>query len=137
MDEEIKDTETESESSDASEAAGSGRAGRWSEVMKELTLTGLATVFMTEDSVRNYLKDKKLPKELANLVLESIGKKKDDFYGLLAKEFGRVLSRVDISKEVSRFLEQHSVHLEAKVSFTKKDGEKIEESKDAKESKES
>ena len=59
----------------------------WSEAVKEMTLTGLATIFMTEESVRTYLKEKKLPKELVSLVLESITKRKDDFYGLLAKEF--------------------------------------------------
>src|SRR5207249_1854330 len=89
----------------------------WSEMMKELTLSGLATVFMTEESVRNYLKEKRLPKELASLVLASIGKKKDDFYALLAGEFGKVLSKIDVTKEVGKFLESHRMHLETKISF--------------------
>jgi len=97
----------------------------WSEMMKELTLTGLATVFMTEDSVRSYLKDKKLPKELASLVLENLGKKKDDFYGLMVKEFGKVLSKVDLKQEMRRFLETHQVNL--KISFEKKKGSEGEE----------
>ena len=90
----------------------------WSEMMKEVTLTGLATVFMTEDSVRNYLKDKKLPKEFASLILDSLTKKKDDFYGLLAKEFGRVLGKIDLSQEIKKFMEQHKVHVE--ISFEPK-----------------
>lgn len=93
----------------------------WSEMMKELTLTGLATVFMTEDSVRSYLKDKKLPKELVGLVLENIGKKKEDFYGLLAKEFGRVLSKIDLSKEITKFMEKHKVNVQ--ISFERKEAE--------------
>ena len=97
----------------------------WSEMMKELTRTGLATVFMTEESVRNYLKEKKLPKELVGLVLASIGKKKDDFYGLLAGEFGKVLSKIDVSKEVAKFLETHRVHLETKISFEPKSREVV------------
>lgn len=91
----------------------------WSEMMKDLTLTGLATVFMTEDSVRNYLKDKKLPKELASLVLDGLGKKKDDFYGLLAKEFGRVLGKIDLSQEITKFMEKHKVNVQ--ISFERKE----------------
>ena len=97
----------------------------WSEMMKELTLTGLATVFMTEDSVRSYLREKKLPKELVSLVLDGISKKKDDFYGLLAKEFGRVLAKIDLSQEITKFMEQHRVHID--ISFESKHTDDKEE----------
>lgn len=93
----------------------------WSEMMKELTLTGLATVFMTEDSVRSFLKDKKLPKEAVTLLLDGIGKKKDDFYGLLAKEFGRVLSKIDLTQEMSKFMEKHKMNVQ--ISFERKEAE--------------
>ena len=96
----------------------------WSEMMREVTLTGLATFFMTEDSVRNYLKEKKLPKEITSLLLDGISKKKDDLVNLLAKEFGKVLAKVDLSQEFSKFMEHHKIHLEAKISFEKKKGEK-------------
>ena len=122
---EIEDKEPVADSADAQKSRESGeKEGAkpwWSEMMKELTLTGLATVFMTEDSVRNYLREKKLPKELVSLVLESISKKKDDFYGLLAKEFGRVLSKIDLSQEIAKFMEQHRVHID--ISFESKEKE--------------
>ncbi|MCB0404553.1 MAG: hypothetical protein KDD51_07180 [Bdellovibrionales bacterium] len=89
-------------------------------IVRELALTGLATVFMTEDSVRKYLKELKLPKELAGYLLESASKKKDDFYGLLAKEVGRVVSKVDVEKAVGKFLEGHEVKVTASFSFTPK-----------------
>lgn len=92
----------------------------WSEAVKEATLTGIAAIFMTEESVRNYLKEKKLPKELASQVLDGISKRKDDFYGLLVNEFGKVLSKIDISGEISKFLETHEV--EVKLSFKKREG---------------
>ena len=93
----------------------------WADLMKELTATGLATLFMTEDSVRSYLREKKIPKELVGLFMEMFSKKKDDLYGLLAKEFGRVVSKIDVTREVGKFLERHHVHLEAKVSFEPKE----------------
>lgn len=93
----------------------------WAEAIKEISLTGLATVFMTEDSIRNYLKEKKLPKELAAILLDSVGKKKDDFYALLAKEFGKVLSKTNLTEEWAKFLQNNKVHINATLTFEKKD----------------
>ncbi len=91
---------------------------RWiTEMMREVTLTGLATFFMTEDSIRKYLKEKKLPKELVSMLLESASKKKDDFYGKMAGEFGKMLSKIDVTREVGKFLETHKVNISASVSF--------------------
>jgi hypothetical protein len=97
----------------------------WTELMREVALTGMATFFMTEDSVRSYLKELKLPKELGALLLDSVSRKKDDFYGLLAKEVGKMVSKIDVSAEVSRFLEKHKIHVEAKFSFEPKTGKDV------------
>jgi hypothetical protein len=94
----------------------------WQEAMREATLTGLATFFMTEDSIRSYLREKKFPKELVGLLLDGVSRRKEDFYGLLAKEFGRVLGKMDLSKELERFLERHEVKVEAKFSFERRHG---------------
>lgn len=92
----------------------------WTEVVKDVTAAGLATIFMTEEGVRNYLKEKKLPKELASLFLDGFNKKKDNLYEMLTREFGKVLSKTDINKELQKFLESHEVDIHAKVSFKKK-----------------
>ena len=107
------------------EKATEGGERRWQlgDVVRELTATGLAALFMTEDTLRNLLKEKNLPKELVSLLLDSFSKRKDDLYGVVAKEFGRVLSKIDLSAEVGRFLEKHKVNLEAKISFEPKGGE--------------
>jgi hypothetical protein len=99
----------------------------WSEMVKEVTLTGLATVFMTEDSIRKYLKDKKLPKELIALLLESASKKKEDLFEKFASEFGNLLKKVDVTKEMSKFLETHKVHVKATLSFENKNKSKASE----------
>lgn len=99
-----------------------GERPKISEMMKGLAMGGLATYFMTEEAVKGYLKDMKLPKEMAAALLDGASKKKDDFYGLMVKEFGKVLSKVDVTKEVSKFLERHHINVEAKVSFEPKAG---------------
>jgi len=94
----------------------------WQEAMREASLTGLAALFMTEDSIRKYLREKKLPTELVGLFLEGIGRKKDDFYGLFAKEFGRVLGKVDLTREMGKFLERHKIHVNATLTFERRGG---------------
>jgi len=112
------------DSEKASEAASDRPAG-WSELVKEVTLSGLATLFMTEDSVRGYLKEKKLPKEIALLIVDGLSKKKEEFYNIIAKEFGQVVSKMDLGKEMGKFLEGHSVKLSATLSFEPKEGFRI------------
>jgi hypothetical protein len=115
----VEKNDKKPESTDSKSNERSGEKPWWSEAMKELTLTGLATVFMTEDSVRSYLKEKKLPKELVGVFLEGIGKKKEDFYGRLASEIGLFLGKIDLSKELAKFLEKHKVNIQ--ISFERKE----------------
>jgi len=90
------------------------------DMVRDVAFTALGALFMTEDAVRNQLKDLKLPKEVMSGLLDAILKKKGDFYSLLAREFGSVLQRVDLGKEVSKFLQMHHIHMEAKISFEPK-----------------
>lgn len=101
---------------DSSDRSGS----RWAEAVKEVAATGLAALFMTEDTVRSLLREKKLPKELVGQLLEGVSKKKDDLFSGIAAEFGKVLSRIDLVKEAEKLLETHDVHVEAKIAFTKR-----------------
>lgn len=87
-------------------------------MMREMALSGLATVFVTEDVIRNQLKDLKLPKELIGAILEGVSKKKEDLYAVFGREFARVLSKIDITTEIAKFLETHSVNIQ--LSFEKK-----------------
>lgn len=93
----------------------------WAEAVKDLTSAGLATIFMTEESVRGYLREKKFPKEMVGVLLDGMNRRKDDLYKIIGKEVGTFLSKVDLSREVSRFLENHRIQFEGKVSFEPKE----------------
>lgn len=114
---ESESTKANAKSDKNSEKLGWGE--KWGEMMKEVTLTGLAAVFMTEDSVRSFLKERMVPKELINALLDNMGKRKEDFYALLATEFGRVLNKIDLSQEITKFMEKHKVNVS--ISFERKD----------------
>lgn len=120
-----------SDENEDKEGTEGGDRPKLSEMMKGLAMGGLATYFMTEDAIKGYLKDMKLPKEMANALLDGASKKKDDFYGLMVKEFGKVLSKVDVTQEVSKFLERH--HINVQVSFEPKAGVGAKEEEEKKE----
>lgn len=116
------DSENSDEFGFENERASGEKQPWWQDAMRDMTLTGVASFFMSEDGIRRYLKEKNFPKELAGLFLDGVNRRKDDFYGLLAKEFGRVLGKIDLSREMEKFLEKHDVHLETKLSFERKKG---------------
>lgn len=94
----------------------------WSDAVKDLASAGLATIFMTEDSIRSYLREKKLPKELVTDLIDGIGRKKTDLYALVAQEVSKFLSKLDLTRDATKFLEDHTVHFEGKISFQPKKG---------------
>ena len=95
-----------------------------SEAMKKVVLTGVGTIFLTEETVRNYLGELKLPKELWGGFLENANKTKQEFLSAFAKEAAQVLSHIDLVAEVNKVLESHKMKLSIEVSFEKKKKEK-------------
>lgn len=91
------------------------------DTMKKVILTGVGTVFLTEETIRNYLTEFKLPKELWGGFLENAAKTKKDFFALFAKEAANILSQVDLSKEARKFFEGQKMKINIEVSFDKKD----------------
>ncbi len=112
---------------DDSEESQDRSSSRWAEAAKEVAATGLAALFMTEDTVRSLLREKKLPKEIVGALLDGVSKKKDDLLKGITAEFGKVLSRIDLVKEAEKLLETHDVHVEAKIAFKKRKHSKEEE----------
>src|SRR5579863_4764458 len=74
------------------------------ETMKKLFSVGLGAAFMTEESIRNYLADLKLPKEVLGFILQSANKGKEELVGRVSKEIGALLSHIDIVSEASKFV---------------------------------
>src|SRR4051812_3482267 len=52
---------------------GSPRPGGLSDMMKKALFAGIGAVFMTEESVRAYVSESKLPRELAQYVIKNTG----------------------------------------------------------------
>lgn len=102
----------------AREGLGSGLLG---ETLKKILSVGLGAAFMTEESVRAYLADMKLPKDVLNGLLQSAAKSKTELMNRVGSEVIRMVSKIDFVKEASRFAEEHKFRIHAEVEVIRKE----------------
>ncbi len=90
------------------------------ETLKKVLSVGVGAAFMTEESIRTYLGDLKLPKEILGLLLQSANKGKDEITQRVSKEVIGIVSKIDWIKEASRFAETHKFKISAEIDIIKK-----------------
>lgn len=89
------------------------------EAMKKVLLTGVGTIFMTEETIRSYLGEIKLPKELWQGLLDNAQKTKAEFLTLLARETAGVLAKIDVPEEIRKIVEENKIKISVEVSLEK------------------
>lgn len=96
----------------------------FSETLKKVFTTGVSAAFMTEESIRSYLQEVKLPKEILNVIIQSANKSKDDITQKVSKEIVGIFSKIDWVSELSKFAENHKFKITAEIDLIKKDVKK-------------
>jgi hypothetical protein len=91
------------------------------EAVKKLFTAGVTAAFMTEESIRGYLADLKLPKEILNVIIQGASKSKDELTGRVGKEVISMIQKIDFIKEASRFAETHKFKITAEIEIQKKE----------------
>jgi hypothetical protein len=89
--------------------------------IKKLFAAGLSAAFLTEESVRSYLQDVKLPKEVLKLFLEGAAKSKEQLMNRVGNEVISIIQKIDFVKEASRFVETHKFRVSAEIEVIKKE----------------
>lgn len=89
------------------------------DIAKKLVAVGVGAAFLTEESIRSALGEVKLPKEMLNSLLQNATKTKELVADQVTKEIVKIISKIDIVKEASRFVEEHKFKIE--IDITKKD----------------
>jgi hypothetical protein len=104
---------------------GSGDAGsvgpKVSDTIKKLVTAGVSAAFMTEESIRSFVSDLKLPKETLNLLVQGASKSKDELMNRVSREVIGIISKIDFVKEASRFVEEHKFKITAEIDVIKKE----------------
>jgi hypothetical protein len=91
------------------------------EALKKLFAAGVSGALMSEEVIRTYLADLKLPKEMLQLVIQGAQKSKDEITNRVSKEVVGLIDKIDIVKEVSKFAETHKFKINAEIEIIKKD----------------
>lgn len=96
--------------------------------LRKLFGVGVSAAFMTEESIRQYLGDLKLPKEILNGVLQSATRSKDEITNRVSNEIIKIVDKIDWVKELARFAETHKFKIQAEIDIVRKDDIKPEPS---------
>lgn len=91
------------------------------DTVKKVFTAGVSAAFMTEESLRSYVGELKLPKEALNLLLQGAQKSKDEITDRVTKEITGLIQKVDFAKEVSKFAENHKFKITAEIEILKKE----------------
>lgn len=95
--------------------------GLFSETLKKVFTTGVSAAFMTEENIRSYLQELKLPKEILNVLVQSANKSKDEITQRVSKEIIGIFNKIDWISELSKFAETHKFKISAEIDIIKKD----------------
>lgn len=106
------------EQSDEETAAGGLFMG---DALKKLFTAGVSAAFMTEESIRSFVGELKLPKETINVVLAGAAKSKEQLMDRVGREIVGIISKIDFVKEASRFVEEHKFKISAEIEVLRKE----------------
>ncbi|MBL7664351.1 MAG: hypothetical protein JNM93_04415 [Bacteriovoracaceae bacterium] len=82
------------------------------EILKKVVSTGVSAAFMTEEAVRNALKDLPLPKDLITGLLQNAQKTKEEFVASVKEELHSYLSKINVSDEIDKVLEKYDFEIQ-------------------------
>lgn len=95
--------------------------GLFGEALKKVFAAGVGAAFMTEENIRAYLAELKLPKEFLNLLLQQANKSKEELIQRVGKEIMQIVNKVDFVSEFSKFAETHRFRITADIEIIRKD----------------
>ena len=91
------------------------------DALKKVFSVGVSAAFMTEEGIRKYLQDLKLPKEILEALLSGANRSKEEITSRVAKEINGIISKIDWIDELSKFAETHKFKIKAEIEIEKKE----------------
>jgi hypothetical protein len=89
----------------------------FTDLIKKAVVAGAGALFMTEEGVRSFLGDLKLPKEVVQYAVTQVSKTKEDLFRVLSSELRAFLESTNLADEVSRVLSATSLEISTTVRF--------------------
>jgi hypothetical protein len=104
------------------EAARRGRLENFiPDIVRRTFYAGLGAVFTTEEGIRKIASDLKLPKDVANYLIQQAASTKDELFRVVGKELRGFLETVNISGELQKLLTSLSFEIKTEIRFIPND----------------
>lgn len=94
--------------------------GKIGDLLKKVLATGVSAAFMTEEGVRNLLKDVPLPKDIVGGLLENAKNTKTEFVASVKNELKSYLEKIDLTREIEKIAEKYDFEVNATIRLKKK-----------------
>ena len=91
------------------------------DIVKRTFYAGLGAVFTTEEGIRKIASDLKLPKDVANYLIQSAASTKDEMFRVVGKELRGFLENVNLSGEMQKLLTSLSFEIKTEIRFIPND----------------
>jgi hypothetical protein len=99
------------------------------EGLKKILTTGISAVLMSEEGVRQYVQDLKLPKDALGTLIKGIAKSKEEIVTRVGTEFSKLVEKIDLVEEMTKFLRDNKIKISAEIEFAQKEKTKPEKNK--------
>lgn len=94
--------------------------GKITDIIKKVVSVGVGASFMSDETVKSFLHDLPLGKEIINGLISNAKKTKTEFISGMREEVSGYLKRVNPKELVSEVLENYDMEVNAKISFAPK-----------------
>jgi hypothetical protein len=91
------------------------------DIVKRTFYAGLGAVFTTEEGIRKIASDLKLPKDVANYLIQQAAASKDELFRVVGKELRGFLESVNVSGELQKLLTSLSFEIKTEIRFIPND----------------
>ena len=91
------------------------------DIVKRTFYAGLGAVFTTEEGIRKIASDLKLPKDVANYLIQQAAASKDELFRVVGNELRGFLETVNISGELQKLLTSLSFEIKTEIRFIPND----------------
>lgn len=93
------------------------RTGGLPDLTRRLLSLGIGAFFLTEDTIRRTVGEAKLPRDVAQQVVNGAQRRKDELFSFVKREITSMITDIDFSSELREFLRHHTVRVSAEIEF--------------------
>lgn len=91
------------------------------DLIKKTVQVGYDRTVGAQESIKNFIADSKLPKEIANAILQQVDDTKNGLFRVVAKEVRGFLEAVDFQRELQKLLTTVSFEIKTEIRFIPND----------------